>query len=311
MVTGTGGLGLEAAVALASAGAEVILAGRNPDKGRQAVSEIAARAVGSRARFEQLDLASLESVAAFADRLTGAVAALDILICNAGIMSPPTRRTTAEGLELQFGVNFLGHFALVARLLPLLRNAAAPRVVSVTSLAHRYAKPDFDDVRSERSYNPGKAYCLSKLAQALFAQELQRRSDQAGWGLTSVAAHPGLARTNLFQSDEGKMGPLKSLGTWAMGALLGHSAAAGSAPIVHAATAPARGGELYGPRGVLEMKGPPGLCDFAEPARDRAAGASLWSLSEELAEVRFGEFAGNARARPADRSQSAAGSLVS
>jgi NAD(P)-dependent dehydrogenase (short-subunit alcohol dehydrogenase family) len=288
IVTGTGGLGFEVALALARAGADVILAGRNRRKGEQAVAEITAQAPSARVRFEALDLASLPSVAEFAEVVARDFPAVDILICNAGIMSPPERRTTADGMELQFGVNYLGHFALVAALLPQLRQSASPRVVSVTSLAHRYAKVDFGDLQSERKYKPGLAYCRSKLAQAMFAKELQRRSSEEGWGLTSVAAHPGYARTNLFQGDQARMGLLKAFSTKLIGIVFGHSAAAGAAPIIHAATSPdVTGGELYGPTGLLDMKGPPGRGEFAAVVDDRPTSARLWSISEELAGMRF------------------------
>lgn len=286
VVTGTGGLGFEAALALASAGAEIVLGGRNAAAGQQAVARIKAAEPAVDVRFVPLDLASLASVAEFAGALRGK---LDILLCNAGIMSPPERRTTADGFELQFGVNYLGHFALTARLLPLLRASEEARVVSVISLAHRYAKLDFEDLQSERGYKPGVAYCRSKLAQALFAKELQRRSDKAGWRLTSVAAHPGMARTNLFAAH-GKPGLLNRLGTGLFTSLFGQSAAMGAAPLIYGATSPeVAGGQLYGPKGLFEMKGPPGLCEFAPAARDPETAARLWSMSEQLAGVRFGE----------------------
>jgi NAD(P)-dependent dehydrogenase (short-subunit alcohol dehydrogenase family) len=290
LVTGTGGLGFAAAAMLARAGAEVVIAGRNAAKGAEAVAGITAIAPAAEVRFEPLDLASMASVADLAAKLEGGGRALDLLICNAGVMSPPERRTTADGFELQFGVNYLGHFALAAQLLPLLRQAQAPRVVSVTSLAHRYGKLDFADLQSERNYQPGRAYCASKLAQALFVRELQRRSDDGGWGLTSVAAHPGFARTNLFRAEHRRPGMLESLGLRIVGAILGHSAEAGAAPLVHAAASPeAAGGELYGPKGLLEMKGLPGRCEFAARALDQSAADRLWRLSEVLAGVRFPE----------------------
>lgn len=288
VVTGTGGLGLETATALAAAGAEVILAGRNPAKGAEAVRRIEDAGAGATARFEPLDLASLRSVAAFAERLQAGVGRVDVLVNNAGIMSPPARQTTADGFELQFGVNYLGHFALTGRLLPLLRRSAAPRVVSVTSLAHRYATLDFDDLQSQRRYQPGRAYCQSKLAQALFAVELQRRSDQAGWGLASLAAHPGYAGTDLFQNGQGAKSLSNLLSRHLVVPLIGQSAAGGARPILLAATSPdAAGGALYGPTGFMSMKGPPGLNEFAAAATDPQAAARLWALSEELAQVRF------------------------
>src|SRR6478735_7954376 len=194
VVTGSNsGLGLGLTTRLAAAGAEVVMAIRNRAKGEAAVEQIRATVSTAKLTIKSLDLSSLESVKALGDELNAEGRPIDILVNNAGIMQPPTRETTADGFELQFGVNYLGHFALTGRLLPLLRRSARPRVVNVTSLAHRYAKMDFDDLQSERRYRPGVAYCQSKLAQALFAVELQKRSDQGGWCVTSLAAHPGYA----------------------------------------------------------------------------------------------------------------------
>jgi NAD(P)-dependent dehydrogenase (short-subunit alcohol dehydrogenase family) len=288
VVTGTGGLGLEAATALALEGAEVILAGRNPEKGADAVRRIKDAWFGANATFRPLDLASLRSVAEFAERLQADVGRVDLLVNNAGIMSPPRRQTTADGFELQFGVNYLGHFALTARLLPLLRRSAAPRVVSVTSLAHRYAAIEFDDLQSQRRYQAGRAYCQSKLAQALFAVELQRRSEQAGWGLASLAAHPGYAGTDLFQNGAGARSLSNLLSRYVVIPLIGQSAQAGALPILFAATSEgAAGGGLYGPTGFMTMKGPPGRNEFAAAAKDPDAAARLRTLSEDLAQVRL------------------------
>ena len=288
VVTGTGGLGLETATALALQGAEVILAGRNPQKGAEAVDRIKNAWFGANASFRPLDLASLTSVADFAERLQADVGQVDLLVNNAGIMSPPRRMTTADGFELQFGVNYLGHFALTARLLPLLRRSAAPRVVSVTSLAHRYATMNFDDPQSERRYQAGRAYCQSKLAQALFAVELQRRSEAAGWGLASLAAHPGYAGTDLFQNGAGALSLSNLLSRYVVIPLIGQSAEAGALPILFAATSKsAAGGELYGPTGFMSMKGPPGRNAFAAAAKDPQSASRLWALSEDLAQVRL------------------------
>lgn len=292
IVTGTGGLGFEVAVALAQAGTTVILAGRNRAKGAEAVADITARAPGARIVFESLDLASLASIAAFAERMAGAGLPIDLLVNNAGIMSPPQRRLTDDGFELQLGVNHLGHFALTGRLLPLLRAAPAARVVNVTSLAMRFARGDlFADLQGERSYNPGLAYCRSKLFQAMFAAELQRRGNADGWGLASFAAHPGFAATNLFNASPG--GFQKWLSALVLGPLLGQSATAGALPLLHAATAAdAEPGALYGPKGRFGMKGPPGRCDYAPPALDAAACARLWAVSETLTGHPFATAAG-------------------
>ena len=284
VITGTRGLGYEAALALARLGFAIILAGRNLEKGQEATDSLVREVPGCSASFETLDLASLASVRALSERMLQRRQRIDVLINNAGIMSPPQRKLTVDGYELQFGVNYLGHFALTARLLPLL--AERSRVVNVTSLAQNYAKLDLDDLQSERRYNPGRAYCSSKLLQAVFAAELQRRSDAQGWGITSLAAHPGFAATNLF--DEGKGSFSSMLATRIIGPLFGQSAAAGASSLVHAASAPeVVAGALYGPSGRLQMKGPPGRGRYAAAVNDRELAMRVWAMSASMAEVSF------------------------
>jgi NAD(P)-dependent dehydrogenase (short-subunit alcohol dehydrogenase family) len=198
VVTGAGGLGFEDALALARAGAEVIIASRDPGKGAEAVAQIRQAVPAANVRFERLDLASLASVADFATRVRAQRTSLDLLINNAGVMTPPMRQATADGFELQLGTNYLGHFALTAHLLPLLRKGQDARVVTLSSVAARGGKIDFDNLNAERGYQPMPVYGQSKLACLMFALELQRRSDAAGWGVTSIAAHPGIARTELL-----------------------------------------------------------------------------------------------------------------
>lgn len=292
IVTGTGGLGFQVALRLAREGWDIVIAGRNAAKGGEALADIRAEVPGASVAFEMLDLASLASVAAFAGRRRDQGDPVDLLVNNAGIMSPPKRLLTREGHELQFGVNYLGHFALTARLLPLLLAAPSARVVSVTSLAMHHAKADFEDMACEHAYKPGVAYCRSKLFQAMFARELQRRSAQSGWRLSSFAAHPGFAATNLFGADQGPKGVQQIISKYVLGPLIGHSAEGGAMPILFAATSPeAQPGALYGPKGLFEMKGPPGLCKFARAANDPQACATLWEMSEALADVRFGDRA--------------------
>ncbi|MCW1401031.1 SDR family oxidoreductase [Novosphingobium sp. MW5] len=289
IVTGTGGLGFEVARKLASLGARLIIAGRNPTKGQAALAHIAAAVPGADIRFELLDLAALASVKDFARRMVREGHAIDLLVNNAGIMSPPKRRVTVDGFEAQFATNHLGHFALTARLLPLLLKSDAARVVNVTSIAHRIGRMDFDDLQSERKYQPGVAYCRSKLAVALVARTLHQRAQAHGLKIASLAAHPGFARTNLFAAEGGSKSVLTLLSTRLLVPLLGHSAAAGSAPILQAALSPdAQSGRLYGPTGFLEMRGATGECPFGAGALDDAAGDRLWRLSEELAGVSFG-----------------------
>lgn len=284
VVTGaSGGLGLETARALAANGADVVVAARDAAKGAAAVSQI-----GTSARFEALNLADLGSVRAFAARLVQLGRPVDLLINNAGLAAPPKHLTTADGFELQFGTNFLGHFALTARLLPLLRWAAAPRVVTVSSLVEKSATLDFDDLMSERRYSPTRSYGQSKLATLIFARELQRRSDANGWGLRSVAAHPGIAMTGLTKSRPGqpvlRMNVLVDL----ISPLIGHDAASGALPILYAATAAdAAPGGYYGPTGFREMKGSTGPARSSAASRDPAIAARLWRAAERATALDF------------------------
>lgn len=288
VITGTGGLGLETSVALAKAGADVVVAGRSYSKGEAAVAEIKSAAPQADVSFAYLDLAKLDTIADFARSLQADGSAVDILVNNAGIMSPPIRQETADGFELQFGVNYLGHFALTGQLLPLLRSAPAPRVISVTSLAHRYAKMDLGDLQSEKRYQAGLVYCRSKLAQALFVKELQHRSERYGWGILSLGAHPGFARTNLFKSEDRAQNNPSAIISKLFGLVVGQSAADGARPIIHAALSPdIKGGQLFGPRGLFEMKGAPGLCDFASYVQDVEVATQLWGAAENLTKVHF------------------------
>jgi len=286
VVTGaTSGLGYETARALAKAGSDVILTGRDDRKGLQTVERISREVTGARVRYEQLDLASLASVAAFAERMRSSVQSLDLLINNAGVMALPRREVTADGFEMQFGTNHLGHFALTARLMPLLRQASGSRVVSVSSLAHRTGLIDLSDLQGERFYSPWKAYGQSKLACLVFALELQRRSDREGWGLVSNAAHPGFARTNLFASGPGGF---ISLATGFAAPLFGQSAEDGARPILFAATsADAKPGAYYGPGGIGELRGAPAQALIMPQARNQATASKLWEASEKLSGTLF------------------------
>lgn len=289
IVTGaTGGLGLETALALAGAGAEVVLAARNPGKGREAVALIRARHPQANVRFEQVDLASLASVNAFADRMLAAGRPLDILVNNAGVMALAQRQTTADGFEMQFGTNYLSHFVLTARLLPLL-TAAKARVVQLASIAHKGGRIRLDDLNYERGYRPWPVYQQSKLAMLMFAIELQRRSDAHGWGLTSVAAHPGYAHTDLIANGPGQSaGGLYRWGVGVFERIAGHSPAAGALPTLMAATAPdVTPGGYYGPQGWQDLKGPPGPAEIRPQALDAAVAAQLWSRSEQLTGLAF------------------------
>ncbi len=286
VITGTGGLGFETAIALARAGARVIVAGRNAAKGQEAVGRIRQAAPGAEVRFQALDLARLASVADFGVRLGRQLERLDLLINNAGVMTPPQRRTTDDGLELQFGTNYLSHFALTAHLLPLLRRGQHPRVVTLSSVAARQGALNFDDLQAERAYQPMPAYRQSKLACLMFALELQRRSDAAGWGVASLAAHPGISRTDLLPNGAGD-GSLQGLARKYLWFLF-QPAAQGALPTLFAATAPdAASGIYYGPHALGETRGYPSLARVPAPAQDAAAAGRLWRVSEQLAGVSF------------------------
>lgn len=289
VVTGTGGLGYETALALAEHGAEVILAGRNREKGRQAIRQILERNRNSKIEFGLLDLADLRSVSQFADSLLSRERPIDILVNNAGVMTPPARRTTADGFELQFGTNYLGHFALAARLLPLLRAAKNSRVVEVSSGAHRLGGAiHFEDLQWERKYKPWLAYAQSKLAMLMFALELHRRSEMARWGLVSNAAHPGYARTELIANGPGAGALSTKINNLLVRPFFSQSAVDGALPTLFAATSPeAKSGGYYGPTGRFELTGAPGPAVIGENAKDLAVAGKLWEVSESLTGVRW------------------------
>ena len=286
LVTGaTGGLGYETSLELARAGAEVILTGRSDAKGRTALERIRREVPAAQIRFEPIDLASLASISRATKRLLEEDLAIDVLVNNAGVMMLPKHEKTADGFERQFGTNYLGHFALTAQLLALLQKSAAPRVVSLSSIAHRRGKIAFDNLQGERAYKAWPAYEQSKLAMLMFALELQRRSDANGWRLMSNAAHPGFARTDLIANGPGDTGVL-ALVSRAMKPFLSHSAAAGALPTLLAATSPdARPAAYYGPKGFQEMMGAPAEARIYPQAMDTAVAAKLWDASVKLTGV--------------------------
>ena len=289
-ITGaTGGLGLETALALAGAGADVVLTGRNAQKGQAALGAIRAQYPAASVRYAHLDLASLASVRQFAEQFAGEHATLDLLINNAGVMTPPQRQTTTDGFELQFGTNYLGHFALTERLLPLLRAGRKRRVVNLRSIAHKSgAAIHFDDLQWQRSYRPWAAYAQSKLAMLMFALELQRRSDANGRGLLSNATHPGYARTDPIANGPGADTLLQMLNRLTFEPLASQSAADGALPMLFAATEPdAKPAGYYGPTGLFELKGPPGEAQIARHAQDKTVAARLWEVSEALTHARW------------------------
>ena len=280
VITGaTGGLGFETALAFAGAGAEVILSGRNAVKGQDALRRIRAAHPQARLRFELLDLANLASVYDFGRRLKAEDRRIDILVNNAGVMALAKRQVTVDGFEMQLGTNYLGHFALTAALLPLLNGA---RVISLSSIAHRRGRIDLDDLQGEKKYAAWTAYAQSKLAMLMFALELQRRSDANAWGIASIAAHPGWARTDLIANGPGTQGILGLLTRLIM-PLFSHSAADGALPILFAATAPeAKNPGYYGPSGFYEMKGPVAPAQIMPQAGDAAVAVRLWEISTRL-----------------------------
>jgi NAD(P)-dependent dehydrogenase (short-subunit alcohol dehydrogenase family) len=287
IVTGTGGLGYECARILARAGADVVLAGRNPVKGAEAVERIRAAGRNAAIGFERLDLANLASVTAFGKRMRATRTSLDLLINNAGIMVPPTRRETVDGFELQLGTNHLGHFALTAQLLPLLRQGKRPRVVSLSSIAARNGTIDFEDLNATQTYKPMSVYSQSKLACLVFAFELQRRSEANGWGIESVAAHPGIARTELLYNSTGRWDVNRLARS--MLPFLFQPPARGALPVLYAATSPdAKPGGYYGPDRLSETRGYPAPSRVPLRAEDKAMAARLWEVSEVLTGTAFG-----------------------
>ncbi|BDB41951.1 MULTISPECIES: SDR family oxidoreductase [Mycobacterium] len=296
VVTGANsGLGFGLAKRLSAAGADVVMAIRNQAKGEAAIEQIRAVVPDAKLTIKSLDLSSLASVAALGEHLNSLGRPIDILINNAGVMTPPERDTTADGFELQFGSNHLGHFALTGHLLPLLRAAAKARVVSLSSIAARRGRIHFDDLQFEKSYAPMAAYCQSKLAVLMFALELDRRSRAAGWGIVSNAAHPGLTKTNLQISgpSHGREKPTLMqrfyTASWRFTPFLWQEVDEGILPALYAAATPAAdGGAFYGPRGVYEAAGG-GVTEAKIPAR--AANAEdcqrLWEISERLTGVSF------------------------
>lgn len=285
------GIGFALAGRLAAAGAELLLPMRNAEKGAAARTRLHAAAPDAAITTYPMDLASLSSVEGLVDRLKAEGRPIDILIANAGIMMPPTRHVTEDGIELQFATNHLGHAALIGGLLPLLQ-AGRARVTSVSSAAARSGKLDWNDLQSER-YSPTRAYMASKLAQMLFALELDRRSTASGWGLTSNVAHPGTTLTNLYAAGPnlGKTRPSAYEGIvkrLAALRLFVQSVDSGLLPPLMAATdAAARGGRFYGPDGLGHFTGNAAEQTIYPAAKSLDAAARIWDVTEELTGVRF------------------------
>ena len=285
VVTGANaGLGLETAAVLAERGARVVVAVRDLGKGETAVGEITRRTPNADVALQQLDLSSLASVRTAADELRAAYPRIDLLINNAGVMYPP-KQTTADGFELQFGTNHLGHFALTGLLLDHLLQVEGSRVVTVASIAHNIqAGIHFDDLQWERSYNRVAAYGQSKLANLMFTYELQRRLAATQTPTVAVAAHPGISNTELMRHIPGSGLP----GFSALAGLVTNSPAVGALATLRAATDPeVRGGQYYGPSGFRELVGHPVLVQSNRQSHDTDVQQRLWSVSEELTGVKF------------------------
>jgi NAD(P)-dependent dehydrogenase (short-subunit alcohol dehydrogenase family) len=285
VVTGANsGIGWHTALELARHGATVTLAVRTPAKGEEAAERIRAAADGADVRVAPLDLGSLASVRAFAEGWDGP---LGLLVNNAGLMAPPRYRETSDGFELQLGTNHLGHFALTGLLLPALLEAPAPRVVCVSSIAHHQGRASVLAANPREGYNPSTYYGNSKLANLLFALELQRRAVRAGASLTATAAHPGVSATNLVTSEQG-LGSIPGVKQVAplLLRLVFASPRAAAEPTLYAATV-AEPGSYSGPQGLRESRGAVGPARLGPLAQDESLAGQLWTLSEELTGVTF------------------------
>jgi NAD(P)-dependent dehydrogenase (short-subunit alcohol dehydrogenase family) len=285
VVTGANtGIGFEAARVLAARGASVVLAVRNLDKGKDAAARISVATPGADVTVQGLDLSSLASVREAADELRARHERIDLLINNAGVMYTP-RSTTADGFELQFGTNHLGHFALTGLLLDRLTGVAGSRVVTISSVGHRIrAAIHFDDLQWERSYSRVEAYGQAKLANLMFTYELQRRLEAAGRPTIALAAHPGLSNTELIRNSPA---PLRAVAALA-GRFVSQTPAMGALPTLRAATDPsAEGGAYYGPGGFQELLGNPVVVRSSARSHDADQQRRLWTVSEELTGVAY------------------------
>lgn len=281
------GLGYHTALELTRAGGNVIIASRNADRGAEAVRRMKDASPGATVRFEPLDLADFASIRAFAGRLEAREQRIDTLVNNAATMGRLQRETSADGHERVFATNALGHFALTAQLAPLLRRGRSPRVVFVSSKKANGAAIRFDDLQALESYDQDFAYSQSKLASLLLAFELQRRSDRGGWGIASLAAHPGVARTSLIPDGPG-LGPDSRPGqNFRDRPEMFQPAAIGALPTLYAATT-GHGGHYYGPRDASELRGLPARAGVPQAARDMMVARQLWQVAERLTGDRLG-----------------------
>ncbi|GAB3505009.1 oxidoreductase [Phytohabitans suffuscus] len=285
VVTGANsGLGLVTTRQLARRGAHVIMAVRNEDKGRRALADLAGVQPGASLELRRLDLADLDSVRAFAERLHADGTRVDVLINNAGVMMPP-RSLSPQGHESQFAGNHLGHFALTGLLLDLLQAGTDPRVVTVSSSLHRRGSIHFDDLTGAKRYSPTAFYAQSKFANILFGLELHRRLSAKGSPVRSLLTHPGYAATNL--QTTGPTGLAKALAGLG-NRIFAQDAEMGALPQLYAATEPSvQSGQYIGPGGMAQMRGYPKVVRPVPSAEDPATAARLWALSEELTDVHY------------------------
>ena len=292
IVTGANsGLGLETARALAHKGAEIVVASRDANKGQEAVRTLQGERHKGKVSFLQLDLASLASVRRFADQFGQQFKSLDLLINNAGVMHLPYRET-ADGFEMQFGTNHLGHFALTGLLLPLVLRTPKARVVTVSSFLHRSGHINFDDLNPKANYNENAAYSQSKLANLLFTYELQRLFKAHGNNAVAAAAHPGYSATNLQYGAARMTGSaLRERMMSVMNSLFAQSAAMGALPTLYAATSPQiQGGEYIGPDGFQTMRGYPMVTKSNAESYDLNVARRLWTVSEQLTGIQYEPF---------------------
>lgn len=292
LITGANsGIGFHAARVLAGAGRAVILACRDTAKAEVARTRILSEFPRAQLEIVQLDLSSLASVRAAAEAFLATGRSLDLLINNAGVMALPTRQLTAEGFELQLGTNHLGHFALTGLLLPAMLSGDPRdprRIITVSSIAHRGATMDFANLQWQRGYKPWPAYRCSKLANLLFAFELERRLRRAHAPVMSIAVHPGVSNTNLFAAGPGQAGGLLARIIPLFISLVAQSEQQGALPTLYAATAPEiHGGHFYGPDGFRQMRGHPVEVRAETQAYDEQLADQLWQVSEQLTAVRY------------------------
>ncbi|WP_411349978.1 oxidoreductase [Paenibacillus sp. WLX2291] len=281
---GSGGLGLETAKELAAHGASLVLAVRNLEKGHQAAADLLRQYPRSKVEVMHLDLADLQSVHQFSQTYIQRHTSLDILINNAGVMIPPLGRTV-QGFELQFGSNHLGHFALTGELLPVLLDTPDSRVITLSSIAARSGYIYFNNLNAQIGYSAMKFYGQSKLANLLFARELQKRLQATGASTISIAAHPGVANTNLISRGSGQKAGKASSFIWS---LLSQSAEMGALPTLYAATNPSlKGGEYIGPDGKGSRKGYPHIDRTFDHKYNDSTADKLWKLSEDMTGVYY------------------------